>query len=260
MAKIRKIVFINNKGGTSKTTSIFNIAYGLSKYGNKVCVIDLDAQANLTTSFGLTPDETLNNNVGQLLKGEKKASEIKRTINGIDILPSNLILSFTELDIFTQPKREEALKRGMQEIEENYDFILIDTAPNLLVLTQNALTFANELIIPTQAEYFSMLGATQLINFITEKFTGLLNPDIKFIGAFITNYDIRKRATKDIENKYIHDFRESLFQTKIRTCVELQESPSNHQCIFDYAGRSKGAKDYKDLTDEILNIKESENE
>lgn len=250
----RKIVFINNKGGTSKTTSVFNIAHALKNKGKKVCVLDLDAQSNISTSFGIRPEETLNNHIGLLLEGKKSAIELKRTMDNIDIIPSHLDLSFSELNIFMVQKREEALIRGMKDIENNYDFILLDTAPNLLTLTQNALSFANELIIPTQAEYYSMLGATQLLNFITDRFTKILNPDIKFIGAFITNYDIRKKATRDIEKRYIEQFKDNLFDTRIRTCVELQESPSNHQSIFDYAPKSKGAIDYENLTNEILDF------
>lgn len=248
----RIICFANNKGGIARTTSIFNIAYGLQKRNKKVLCIDLDAQGNLGLAFGITAESSQGHSVSEMLKGEKTATECIKTINGIDIIPSNLNLSFTELELFMKTKREETLKRYIEPIKNNYDFILIDTAPNLLLLTQNALTLATELLTPTEASYFALNGVAQLFNFIRTQITDILNPNLIFDGAFITKYNTTTTLTKDIENEYKRILNDYLFNSKIRRDVKIEESPSYHTSIFDYAPKSKGAEDYAALIDEIL--------
>lgn len=248
----RIIAFLNNKGGTCKTTSVFNIAHALKRKNKKVLCIDTDAQANLTLCFGIKPNEHKDKSINQVLKGELKATDTIITIDNIDIIPSNLNLSFTELELFMKPQRETLLKRAIEPIKDNYDFILIDTAPNLLLLTQNALTFATELLTPTEAEYFALQGVAQLLLFTKENITNLLNPTLKFSGAFITNYDARKNLTKDVEAQYKNIFKDTLFKSIIYTDVALAESPSYHKSIFDYKANSKGAKSYEELTNEII--------
>lgn len=248
----RIIAFLNNKGGTCKTTSVFNLAYAIKNKGFKVLCIDLDAQANLTIAFGITPSEHQAKSINQVLKGELAAGDTLIKINDIDIIPSNLNLSFTELQIFAFTQREFLLKEAITPIQANYDFILIDTAPNLLTLTQNALTYATELITPTEAEYFALQGVAQLLLFTQKNITDKTNPNLHFDGAFITNYDARKNLTKDVEEEYKNIFKDSLFKTIIKTDVALAESPSYHKSIFDYRPNGNGAKNYSDLAEEII--------
>jgi len=248
----RIIAFVNNKGGIARTTSIFNIAYGLQKKNKKVLCIDLDAQGNLSLAFNIKPENMQGRSVSELLKGEATATECLHTIDNIDIIPSNLTLSFTELELFTKPKREETLKRFIEPIKNNYDFILLDTAPNLLLLTQNALTLATELLTPTEAGYFALNGVAQLFVFIRKQITDILNPNLIFDGAFITKYNTTTTLTKDVEAEYKRILQDNLLTSKIRRDVKLEESPSYHKSIYDYAPKSKGAEDYEALTTEII--------
>lgn len=250
----RIIAFINNKGGIARTTSIFNIAHGLKNKGFKVLCIDLDAQGNLSLAFGISPETMHGRSVSELLKGEATATECIFSISDIDVIPSNLNLSFTELELFTKPKREETLKRYLEPIKNNYDFILIDTAPNLLLLTQNALTFATELLTPTEAGYFALNGVAQLFIFVKSQITDILNPSLKFSGAFITKYNTQTTLSKDVKGEYQKILQDNLLNTIIRRDVKLEESPSFHKPIFEYAPRSKGAEDYNALIEELINI------
>ena len=250
MSKI--IAISNHKGGVGKTTSVVNIGAGLNKLGKKVLLIDLDAQSNLSNSLGYI--ETGFNIYGAI-RGLYSVGECIFSINGttgLDIIPSVLDLSGAEIEMSSETGREYIVKDLIEPYINNYDFIIIDCPPSLSLLTVNALTMAEEVFIPLQAEYLALQGLTKLIEVIN-KIQKRLNKGLKIGGVFITQYDKRKILNRDVVEAINTHFKDKVFNTKIRDNVALAEAPSYQKDIFRYNPNSKGAEDYLELSKEILN-------
>jgi len=242
------ISITNHKGGVGKTTSTLNIGAGLSKKGKRVLLVDMDPQANLSLSLGITePAQTIYG----AIKGEYRISPIE-IYPGLDILPSTLDLSGAEIELSSETGREYILREILAPYRDQYEYILIDCPPSLGLLTINALTASDRIFIPLQAEYLSLRGLAKLME-IVDKVKKRLNGDLEIGGVFITQYDGRKTLNRNIVESIEKHFPDKVFSTKLRDNVALAEAPSAGQDIFRYNPKSFGAQDYASLCEEILN-------
>ena len=242
-----KIISISNhKGGVGKTTTAINLGAGLSRLGKKVLLVDIDPQANLTQSLGKTDQ---GRTIYGALRGDYDLPEIKIAKN-LYLTPSSLDLTGAEVELEGKAGRYK-LKRLIDPLRGSYDFILIDTPPSLGLLTINALTASQEIIIPLQAQYLALQGLTKLIEII-EKVNKRLNKDLKLGGVFITQYDSRKILNRDVDKAIREHFKDMVFKTKIRDNIALAEAPSKGVDIFTYQAKSYGAEDYLALSKEII--------
>lgn len=248
---MRKIAFTNQKGGVGKTTTAINAGAGLSKMGYKVLLVDMDPQANLTYSLKLHTNR-LDKNVYHVLKGLSSVDEVIMKHNDFDILPSSIELSGAEMELVNEPARELLLRDALSEIEGKYDFVLLDCPPNLGLLTLNAFTAADELIIVLQSEYLALHGLSKLMDVI-KVIQKRLNKKLKVEGIVCTLYDNRKNLNREVVGHIRDYFGSKVFNTVIRDNVALAEAPSHHKTIFEYDGDSNGAKDYMMLAKEIRN-------
>ncbi len=247
--KAKVICFSNHKGGVGKTSSAYNIGAGLARKKKKILLIDIDPQANLTICCGI---RDTNKNIYSVLTGSCSIAESILNI-GVNqsLVPGTLDLAGAEIELISEPGREIILKQAIEEVCYLYDYILIDCPPSLGLLTTNALTAADEVIIPLQAEFLAVNGIEKLID-ITEKVKKRLNKSLKIGGVIITRYDARKILNRDIANKIEQYYQKEVFKTKIRENISLAEAPSNGQDIFRYNPKSTGAADYAAVCDEIL--------
>lgn len=242
-----KVISISNhKGGVGKTTSTINIGAGLVQLGKKVLLIDLDPQANLSQSLGLTDKEFT---IYGAIKGDYPLRPIE-VYKGLDVIPSTLDLSGAEVELSSEVGREYILRELIDPLRKSYDYILVDTPPSLGLLTLNSFVASNEIYIPLQAQYLAMQGLAKLMEVI-EKITKRLNKDLKVGGIFITQYDSRKVLNKDVVTTIEDHFKDLVFKTKIRDNVALAEAPAQGLDIFRYNAKSNGADDYMDLCKEI---------
>ena len=248
MGKI--IALSNHKGGVGKTTSTINIGAGLNKLGKKVLLIDLDPQANLSQSLGLIDQER---NIYGAIKGKYKPQPIE-IIKGLDVIPSTLDLSGAEVELSSEAGREYILKELIEPLRRSYDYILIDSPPSLGLLTINAFTASDEVLIPLQAQYLALQGMSKLIEII-EKIQKRLNKKLKIGGVFITQYDNRKVLNRDVAETIHKHFKNKIFITVIRDNIALAEAPAQGVDIFRYNPKSYGAEDYLRLCKEIAKTK-----
>lgn len=240
----------NHKGGVGKTTSTINIGAALNNLGKKVLLIDLDPQANLTQSLGLTNQQKT---IYGSLKGDYKLEPIS-IMKGFDIVPSTLDLSGAEIELSSEAGREFILKELIEEVRSKYDFIIIDSPPSLGLLTINAFTASDEIIIPLQAQFLAMQGLTKLVE-VVDKIKSRLNKSLKVGGVFITQYDGRKVLNRDVFETINTHFKSEVYKTKVRDNIALAEAPSQGLDIFRYNAKSNGAEDYLALAKEILERK-----
>jgi chromosome partitioning protein len=237
----------NHKGGVGKTTSAINIGAGLNRLGKRILLIDLDPQANLSQSLGLIDPER---NIYGAIRGEYKLQPIE-IVKGLDVIPSTLDLSGAEIELSGEAGREYILKELIEPLRASYDFILIDSPPSLGLLTINAFTASDEVIIPLQAQYLALQGLAKLTEVI-DKIQRRLNKELKIGGVFITQYDSRKVLNRDVVTTIEAHFKENVFKTKIRDNIALAEAPAQGLDIFRYNPKSYGAEDYLSLSSEIL--------
>ena len=242
MTKI--IAVLNHKGGVGKTTTTINLAAALQQKKKRVLLIDMDGQANLTESCGLSIEEE--RTVYGAMKGEYTLPVFELE-NGLSVVPSCLDLSATESELINEPGRELILKGLIAKLLETrkFDYILIDCPPSLGLLTLNALTSADFLIIPVQAQFLAMRGI------VKER----LNPNLNIGGIVITQFDKRKTLNKSVAELISESFCDKVFKTVIRDNVSLAEAPIKGMNIFEYNKNSNGAKDYMELAKEVLKLK-----
>jgi len=248
---MRKIAFTNQKGGVGKTTTTVNTGAGLANLGYRVLLVDMDPQANLTYSVKLNSNR-IDKNVYHLLKGDADVTDIIMKHKQFDILPSSIELSGAEMELVNIPAREMLLKDALQEVSGKYDFVLIDCPPNLGVLTLNAFTAADELVIVLQSEYLALHGLSKLMDVI-QVVQRRLNKNLKVEGILCTLYDNRKNLNREVVGHIRDYFGAKVFNTVIRDNVALAEAPSHHKTIFEYDGESNGAIDYQMFAKEIRN-------
>lgn len=248
---MRKIAFTNQKGGVGKTTTTVNTGAGLANLGYRVLLVDMDPQANLTYSVKLNSNR-IDKNIYHLLKGDVGVTDIIMKHKQFDILPSSIELSGAEMELVNIPAREMLLKDALAEVSGRYDFVLIDCPPNLGVLTLNAFTAADELVIVLQSEYLALHGLSKLMDVI-QVVQRRLNKNLKVEGILCTLYDNRKNLNREVVGHIRDYFGAKVFNTVIRDNVALAEAPSHHKTIFEYDGESNGAVDYQMFAKEIRN-------
>lgn len=244
---MKVICIVNHKGGVGKTTSVASIGSGLALAGAKVLLIDIDAQCNLSESFGLVRQVP---NIYTSIT-QRTALPIYSVKPNLDVVPSSLDLVKAEIEISSVMSRESILRKLIEPLRAKYDFIIIDSPPSLGLLTVNALTAANEVIIPLEAEFLAYRGLDSIV-FAIDLTKENTNPELKIGGVFLTKYNKSRTLTKSIREEVSKYFGDVLFNTVIRVNVALAEAPSNGKDIFEYAPESNGASDYADLVKEIL--------
>ncbi|MDH3599812.1 MAG: ParA family protein [Candidatus Tectomicrobia bacterium] len=246
----RTIAVINQKGGVGKTTSVANIGTGLKILEKKVLLVDFDAQAHLTYSLGLEPDD-LKYVVYNLLNAEAEIDDVLIGQDGISLLPSSIDLSAAEIKFANTAGKETLLKSVLDKVT-GYDFIIVDCPPNLGLLTVNALAAVQEVFVPMQAEALSIRGLNKISDMV-EKVRQTVNSDLRITGIILNQFDRRLKLHNQVRDNLQRYFSDVLFQTSIRKNISLAEAPGFGQSIFDYAPRSHGAADYLSLCREILN-------
>jgi len=251
MAKI--ISFTNQKGGVGKTTTCVNLSAYLAVLGQKVLMIDLDAQGNATSGVGIEKYKGLKT-VNELISGECEFDEvvIETEIEGFDIIPSTVDLAAADVSLVSMPQREKVLKKVLDEVKDKYDFIMIDCSPSLGLLTINALTASDSVIIPMQCEFYALDGLTQLMNTI-RLVKHHLNPDLDVEGVVRTMKDNRSNLINQVSQEIIKFFKNKVFDTYIPRNIRLAEAPSHGLPIVLYDPSSKGAEAYLSLAEEFLN-------
>lgn len=246
---MRVIAVLNQKGGVGKTTLVVNLGAGLAGLGQRIAAVDLDPQAHLTSSLGAAPISS-DLTTFELLKGQASFSQIAVDAGEIKVAPSSLRLSGAELELASLPGREFLLKEALEPVHD-FDFMFLDCPPNLGLLTINALTACDEILIPLQTEYLAMHSLSKLMDTVT-LVKKRLNPDLKVQGIIGNRYAKRKRLNREVVEAIGEHFGDSLFKTQIRDNVSLAEAPSFGKDIFTYKPRSIGAEDFSALCREFL--------
>lgn len=252
----RIIAVANQKGGVGKTTTSINLASSLAAKGKKVLVIDTDPQGNTTSGFGIEKNE-LENTIYELILSECSIKEciLNDVIAGVSIIPSNVNLAATEIELIGVDRKEFILKREVEWIKDGYDYIIIDCPPSLNMLTINAMTTADSVLVPIQCEYYALEGLSQLIhtvNLVKER----LNPDLEMEGVVFTMYDSRTNLSMQVVENVKSHLNQKVFNTVIPRNIRLAEAPSYGMPINMYDAKSAGAEAYMLLADEVINRKE----
>ncbi len=250
----RVIAIVNQKGGVGKSTTAVNLGAYLACAGKRVLVVDIDPQGNATSGLGVEKSE-VEHCIYSVLIGEREIKDVVRStaIEGLEVVPATIALAGAEIELVPQMSREFRLKRSLEPVVDDYDFILIDSPPSLGLLTVNGLTAAHGVLVPIQSEYYALEGLSQLMNTI-EMVRTHLNPRLEVDGVVITMYDARTNLSQAVleDVKSFFEGRIRVFETVIPRNIRLSEAPSFGLPIVLYDDRSKGAQAYRALAEEVL--------
>ncbi len=248
----RIIAIANQKGGVGKTTTTINLGASLATEGKKVLIVDADPQANATSGYGINPEE-MQASIYECLADDYPVdgTQVATCVKGLDLVGSRIDLAGAEIELISRKNRESVLRHVLQPVLDKYDYILIDCSPSLGLITVNALTAADSVIIPVQAEYFALEGITKLINTI-RIIKPKLNPSLKIEGFLLTMYDARLRLANQIYEELKSHFGTMVFETVIPRNIKLSEAPSHGLPALLYDPESRGATAYTSLAREII--------
>ena len=249
----RIIAMVNQKGGVGKTTSTVSLGAALAGYGRKVLLVDFDPQGALSISLGFNPNEMDLTVYNLLTQADCHVGDviIGTDVENLDLLPSNIDLSAAELQLVSEVGREYALQRALAPIVDEYDVVLIDCQPSLGLLTLNALTAANDVIVPMECEYFALRGVALLKDTI-DKVSSRLNPDLRIMGVLATMYDPRTLHSREVLTTVEQAFGDLVFQTTINRTIKFPDAAVAGEPITSFAPGSSGAEAYEQLAREVL--------
>ncbi|RKM61610.1 MULTISPECIES: ParA family protein [unclassified Butyrivibrio] len=254
----RVIAIANQKGGVGKTTTSINLSAALAEKGKKVLVIDTDPQGNTTSGFGLDKNE-LENTIYELMIGECETNDaivknVVEEIDGVDIIPSNVNLAAVEIELIDAEQKEFILREAIGKVKDDYDYIVIDCPPSLSMLTVNAMTTANTVLVPIQCEYYALEGLSQLVhtvNLVKDR----LNPELEMEGVVFTMFDSRTNLSLQVVENVKEHIQENVYKTIIPRNIRLAEAPSYGMPINVYEPKSAGAEAYRLLAGEVIDRK-----
>lgn len=249
----RVIAVANQKGGVGKSTTAINLSACLAEKGKKVLAIDIDPQGNTTSGLGVDKNN-VENTLYELLLGEAEAKDtiVKDVVENVDLIPSNVNLSGAEIELIGVDEKEYIMKKIIDKVRRKYDYIIMDCPPSLNMLTINALTAANSVLVPIQCEYYALEGLSQLIHTI-ELVKERLNKKLVMEGVVFTMYDARTNLSLQVVENVKDNLQQNIYKTIIPRNVRLAEAPSYGQPIILYDTRSAGAEAYRLLAEEVIN-------
>ena len=252
----RIIAIANQKGKIKKTTTAINLSACLAEKGKKVLSIDMDPQGNMTSGLGVDKD-SVEKTVYDLIIGEAQIEEIicKNVLENLDVLPTNIDLSAAEIELIGIDNKEYIIKNEVDKVKDNYDFVIIDCPPSLSMLTINAMTTADSVLVPIQCEYYALEGLSQLIHTI-ELVKERLNSNLEIEGVVFTMYDARTNLSLQVVENVKDNLNQNIYKTIIPRNIRLAEAPSYGMPINQYDPKSSGAESYRLLADEVIEREE----
>ena len=249
----RIIAVANQKGGVGKTTTAINLSSCLASLGKKVLAIDMDPQGNMTSGLGIDKNE-VEYTVYELILGQVGIEKVicKDALENLDVLPTNINLSAAEIELIGVEEKEFIIRKEVDKVKKNYDFIVIDCPPSLSMLTINAMTTADSVLVPIQCEYYALEGLIQLIHTI-DLVKERLNPELKIEGVVFTMYDARTNLSLQVVENVKDNLQQTIYKTIIPRNIRLAEAPSHGLPINLYDPKSSGAESYMLLAEEVIN-------
>lgn len=256
----RIIAIANQKGGVGKTTTTINLSASLAEFGKKVLTIDIDPQGNTTSGLGLDKN-SLNNTVYELMIGDCSIYECTENsiMDGLHVVPSSVDLAAAEIELIGVEQKEYIMKKAVDSVKDNYDYILIDCPPSLNMLTVNAMTTADTVLVPIQCEYYALEGLSQLIRTI-DLVKERLNPELVMEGVVFTMYDARTNLSLQVVENVKSNLKQNIYKTIIPRNIRLAEAPSHGLPINLYDSKSAGAESYRLLAEEVIHSGEEDDE